>query len=82
MGSFVNRPDFAVTARAIDVSVSDATLNAECIYIGTAGDVNVVLQDDTTAVLFKNVPAGTTLPFVLSEVKNASTTATDIVALK
>lgn len=50
------------------------------LYVGTAGDVVVVTEDNTT-VTFKNVPAGFYLgPFFIRKVNATGTTASNIVA--
>lgn len=57
---------------------------ARALYVGVAGDVAAVANDITgaeTAVVFKNVPAGTILPIRTKRVNATGTTATDIVAL-
>jgi hypothetical protein len=33
-----------------------------CLYIGTGGDIEVILEGNTTSVTFKNVPSGHFLP--------------------
>jgi hypothetical protein len=57
---------------------------ARALYIGVAGDVTAVsiaIDGAETAVLFKNIPAGTILPIRTKRVNATGTTATDIVAL-
>lgn len=78
--------DPAVKATLLDVSAADATLDTGGIpcrglYVGGAGHVDLVLADDSAAVLFSNVPAGTILPLRAKTVKTGTTTATLIVAL-
>jgi hypothetical protein len=51
------------------------------LYIGVAGDANLTFQNDGTAILFKNMIAGTLYPFGLNLVKSTSTTATDMVVV-
>ena len=52
------------------------------IYIGVAGDVNLTLsKTGQSAVLFKNMLAGTIYPLSAKYIMSTSTTATDIVAL-
>lgn len=53
---------------------------ARSLYIGGAGDVAAV-NEAGTAVVFKEVPAGTILPIEAAIVKSTGTTATSIVAL-
>ena len=87
MGSFTNQPDFATKAVAITPSdtISEANnLNASALYIGTAGDVNVVLHGGkaSEAVIFKNVGNGCFLPVICDYVLATGTGATNIVAVK
>jgi len=49
------------------------------LYVGTTGDLSVILVNDTTAVTFSSVAAGW-LPLIVKRVMSTSTTATDIVA--
>lgn len=51
------------------------------IFVGTGGDINLTLRDDTTPVIFRNVSSGTLLPLRVKLVKTASTTAQDIIGL-
>lgn len=62
---------------------TDLATNTRGVYVGTAGNLSVIFASDigTTAVLFKNVPAGTLLPICVRRVRSALTTATDIVGL-
>ena len=53
----------------------------DAIYIGVGGHVNLRLSSDTTAVLFKNMIAGTIYPLSATLILSTSTTATDIVKL-
>jgi hypothetical protein len=53
---------------------------ARSLYIGGAGDVEVV-NEAGAAVIFTAVPAGTILPIEAVIVKAANTTATAIIAL-
>ncbi|GJQ63521.1 MAG: hypothetical protein SCALA702_25740 [Melioribacteraceae bacterium] len=51
------------------------------IYVGTGGDINITLRDDSTPVILKNVSSGTLLPLRVKLVKTTSTTAQDIIGL-
>lgn len=51
------------------------------IYIGVGGDVSLILTKDNSAVLFKNVVAGSLLPLRVKQVMNTNTTATNIVGV-
>lgn len=61
---------------------SSALASGVCkaLYVGTAGDVNVITEAGTT-VLFAGVTAGSVLPIRCSHVLSTSTDADDIVAL-
>ena len=61
--------------------VNELSEVTRALYVGGAGNVNLVLADDTAAVVFYGVPAGTVLPVRVKQVMEASTTATYMVAL-
>ena len=95
MGQFGNQPDFGTAAAAVTTSdtISFATnVRRSCLYVGTGGDVKVILsgvtQADGTpptaaeAVLFKNIPDGSFLPVIVDYVLLTGTTAADIIAIK
>ena len=95
MGQFGNQPDFgteAATVTATDTIAFATSVRSSCLYIGTGGDVKVILsgvtQADGTpptaaeAVLFKNIPDGSFLPVIVDYVLLTGTTATDIIAIK
>ena len=66
-----------------NVTPSDTVnLPAGCrgIYVGTAGDV-VLVGDDDVAITFTVADDGTLLPLGAKRVNNTNTTATGIVAL-
>jgi hypothetical protein len=64
------------------VTPSDATelVGVRALYVGGAGDINVLAYDDSSPVVL-NVPAGTILPIFAKKVYSTSTTATLIVAM-
>ena len=90
MGQFGNQPDFGTFAKAItktDTITFATNINASCLYVGTGGDVNVILTGVTgaslaKAVLFQNVAAGSFLPVIVDYVVATSTTASDIIAIR
>lgn len=62
-------------------NTNELTQVTRALYVGGAGDVAVILRDDTVAVTFVGVAAGTILPLRVRLVKVTGTTATNIVAL-
>lgn len=57
--------------------------NFRAIYIGTGGDLAVLMSEDgtSTPVVFKNVPSGTMLPISIKQVRLTATTALDLVGV-
>lgn len=53
----------------------------KAIWVGGAGNIVVILEDDSAAVTLVGVAAGTLLPLRAKIVKSTSTTATSLVAL-
>jgi len=75
-------------ARAEEITPADSNLDefTRSLYIGTSGNVAVIMAEEhleggTTVITYKNVPAGTILPYRVSQVRSTGTTAADIVAL-
>ena len=60
---------------------ADLSVVCRSLFISGAGDVSVILANDSSSVLFKNVPAGTVLPVFAKRVEATLTTATDILGL-
>jgi hypothetical protein len=72
--------DIKAAVRAVAVTKSDSAPNVfRALYVGTAGDLTVILQGDSTPVTFKNAAIGYH-PLSTSKVM-AATTAADIVGL-
>jgi len=101
MGQFGNQPDFgtqALRARVEgDALTGEGAFNIDpacALYIGTGGDVlvnvvggNIEGSYAPNATLFKNVPSGTFMPVMVSNVWSqydgtTVTTAGDIVGLR
>tara|TARA_R100000664_G_C2750246_1_gene137534 strand:+ start:710 stop:976 length:267 start_codon:yes stop_codon:yes gene_type:complete len=66
------------TDRSIDTKYGTPI---DAIYVGVGGDVNLQLSRDSSAVLFKNMIAGTIYPLSATYVLATNTTATNIVTL-
>ena len=66
---------------ALAVTPSDSTIlpTTRALYVGTTGNLSVVMADDGNTVLFSNVPVGI-FPIQVIQVL-AATTASNIVAL-
>lgn len=52
------------------------------IYVGTSGDVAVIMAGDSSSVIFKNLAAGIVHPLAVTRVLSTGTTATDIMAVR
>lgn len=61
-----------------DTDVAQVT---RAIYVGTGGDLTVILADDSNPVTFKNVPGGTMLPIRVDRVRATATTASNLLGL-
>ena len=79
---------FANEATAItksDPFNSTTILNGAALYVGTGGDVAVVMQGIAGSlsndVIFKNVPSGTFLPIAVDFLCSTGTTASDILKI-
>lgn len=65
---------------AVVVASNSTIFPPSTLFIGTAGNVNVVTAEGNT-VLFKNLLNASFLPVLVTQVLSTSTTATDIVRL-
>ena len=78
------RDDKSITAvNAAEVTPSDSTdltYTTRALYIGSDGNVEVIMAGGQT-VVFNSVFGGTTLAVRVTRVKASNTTATNIVAL-
>lgn len=81
--SNTNRPVTLVSSAAVAITADDnAVFSPGCLYVGTGGDINVVLADNDNGIVFKNVPDGTFLPVLVKQVLATGTvTAADFVVL-
>ncbi len=79
MGKSLESPaDNAVAVTPSDGA--DLTNTSRALFIGTSGNITVYMKDQSTAVLFTNVPVGV-LPIRVDRVLSTGTTASGIVAL-
>lgn len=69
-------------ASAAAITKSDAAANVfDAVWVGGAGNLAVILENDTSAVTLVAVPAGTLMPLRTSKVMSTNTTATNMVGL-
>lgn len=59
----------------------DLAYTANALYVGATGTVRVRFRDESTAVTFSAVPAGTILPVIVDRVFATGTSASSIIAL-
>ncbi len=82
MTSISTRRDPAISGKAVTPSDSVAlSPNSRGIYVGSGGDLTVILVGDSATTLFTSVPTGTLLPIQCSYVYSTGTTATSIVSI-
>jgi hypothetical protein len=60
---------------------TDLAVVTRGLYVGTGGDVSLVLKGDAVPVTFVGVAGGTVLPLRVTRVRATGTTAADIVGL-
>ncbi len=75
---------YAPSTRAVAVTPDDATPLADIpkgLFVGTGGDITMRGLNGASDQLWRNVPAGSVLPFRAQYVRAAGTTAADILAL-
>ena len=69
-GNFQAQPRvFGHSAALLSGSATQITGTEErgcCLFIGTGGDIEVILEGNTTSVTFKNVPGGHFLPILVT----------------
>lgn len=70
----------AHSAAAVTPSDSTVLPTTRALYIGTTGDLTVIMAEDENEVTFVGVPAGMILPVQVIKVL-AATTASNIIAL-
>jgi len=58
------------------------TYPTRALYVGTGGDINILLWNDTVPVILKNVLGGSCLPLSVKRVYDTDTGASDLVGLR
>ena len=80
--SFVGYPDQldspVTNAFAVTPADSELTNWTRAVWVGGAGNLTVILADDSSAVEIEDIPAGSLLPIRCKQIR-AATTATKIV---
>jgi hypothetical protein len=73
----------AASLRSVTPHASNSLPDGVCraLWVGGAGDVSVIAENDTTAVLIAGLVAGSLLPVRVKAVRAVGTTAANIVAL-
>jgi len=72
-------------SRGVAITPSDITdlpAGVRALWVGGAGDISVILADDTDPVTLSAIPPGTLLPLMVRRVRATNTTATNIVGLR
>lgn len=81
MGQYRGQPDFATKAVSVEIGVTK--IQDSALYIGTGGDIEVVVVNGSDPVVFKNIPNGSFLPVIVNSIlPGANTTVSDIIAIK
>ena len=83
MYAFMQRAERGSSTYFQAVTPSDTTnisIAVRYLYVGTAGDINVIPYDGSSSVIIKNINAGTFLDLSVKRVSNTDTTASNIVA--
>lgn len=60
---------------------SDVPSLTRAIFVGGAGNISVIMENDTEAVTLVGVVAGSLLPMRVTRVRSTGTTATNLVGL-
>jgi hypothetical protein len=67
---------------AAAVTPSDTVSNEyDALFVGGAGNVAVILRDDTAAVTFLSIGNGEYMPMSVKKVMSTNTSATNIIGL-
>lgn len=75
-----------IASKAVEITTAmksdstDLTSTMKGLYIGGDGDLKVVLVQDTMAVTFVGLVAGTFIPIAVRRIWSTGTSATNIVA--
>ncbi len=58
---------------------NDLAQKITALYVGQAGDLSLILRNDTTPVLLKAVPIGTVLNLSIKRIRSTGTTAAQLI---
>lgn len=81
---YVTRTDTSTATFVFTITPHDTnelTAFVRGLYVGGAGDVALVCEDNSTSVTFVGVPAGAILPVRAKRVLSTGTTATNLIGL-
>lgn len=81
-GRPMNKSNPASRAFAINPSDSTELQGVRSLYVGGSGNLAVLMREDSVAVTFVSVGAGTFLPIEVSKVLATGTTASSILGLR
>lgn len=65
-----------------EAAVFDTVKNYNGVYVGTGGNIELLLADDTASVIFTNIQDGQFIPLRITQINIAGTTATGIIGLR
>jgi len=79
----IQRPYAGAADAATVTPTDDVELDPipRALWVGTAGNLTVILKNMSTTIAFNNIQAGTMIELEAKEVRATGTTASDIVAV-
>lgn len=83
--SLINTQGTGPSESAFAITPSDTvdlTYPTRALYVGTGGDIKVLLWGDTIAVILANVLGGSCLPLAVKRIYATDTGASDLVGLR
>jgi hypothetical protein len=85
MGDTINSSGTSASSSAFAITPSDTVAlpyKTRAIYVGVGGNLEVILADDTAAVVLLGVVTGGLYPLAVKQVKAGSTTATNLIGIR